>query len=456
MATPHVSLTQSLAVFPKTLNPSKLLELSNLDRQCPLHMYLIFFYNPSSIYTNSSLDSVFTKLKIGLEETLSVWSPAAGRLEPNPADGKLNLRCDNRGAILAQAVTDVKISELGDLSNYNEFFEELVHKPALDGDFCEFPLVVAQVTRFGCGGYSIGTGISHSLFDGPAAYEFLSAWATKSAIFKDDKEQYGVELQKPVHERGRLLMGSVPNRCSGKRSAAGSGAGAVAIDHLYKLIMQSAMGNEEMEKKEYGCRTLRVSRGMIETLKKKAFGENGGFPCSSFDVIAAHLWKARTKALSVSKEKMVCLQFAVDARNKLKPPLPKGFSGNSFVLASVALPAKQLEEESYKTIIEMIRDAKSQVDDDYVNAYQLGLDGPQATLPPLKELTVISDWTRMPFHKIEFLHGEAAYASPLKPPILDVAYFLQNPTDSQAIDVRVTLLSQTLDAFSTYFLTSMQ
>ncbi|KAG7024428.1 Brassinosteroid-related acyltransferase 1, partial [Cucurbita argyrosperma subsp. argyrosperma] len=413
MATPHVSLTKSLTVFPKTLNPSKLLELSNLDRQCPLHMYLIFFYNPSSIYTNSSLDSVFTKLKIGLEETLSVWSPAAGRLEPNPADGKLNLRCDNRGAILARAVTDVKISELGDLSNYNEFFEELVHKPVLDGDFCEFPLVVAQ---------------------------FLSAWATKSAIFKDDKEQYGVELQKPVHERGRLLMGSVPNRCSGKRSAAGSGAGAVAIDHLYKLIMQSAMGNEEMEKKEYGCRTLRVSRGMIETLKKKGFGENV---------------QARTKALSVSKEKMVCLQFAVDARNKLKPPLPKGFSGNSFVLASVALPAKQLEEESYKTIIEMIRDAKSQVDDDYVNAYQLGLDGPQASLPPLKELTVISDWTRMPFHKIEFLHGEAAYASPLKPPILDVAYFLQNPADSQAIDVRVTLLSQTLDAFSTYFLTSM-
>ena len=145
MATPHVSLTTSLTVFPKTLNPSKLLELSNLDRQCPLHMYLIFFYNPSSIYTNSSLDSVFTKLKIGLEETLSVWSPAAGRLEPNPADGKLNLRCDNRGAILARAVTDVKISELGDLSNYNEFFEELVHKPVLDGDFCEFPLVVAQV-----------------------------------------------------------------------------------------------------------------------------------------------------------------------------------------------------------------------------------------------------------------------------------------------------------------------
>ncbi|XP_008452869.2 brassinosteroid-related acyltransferase 1 [Cucumis melo] len=446
MANPQVSLTKSLIVIPKTSNPPKFLELSNLDRQCPLHMYLIFFYNPSSICTNSSLDLVFNKLKIGLEETLSIWSPAAGRLDRNPNDGKLNLRCDNRGAILVQAITNVKISELGDLSNYNDFFEKLVQKPVLNGNFSEFPLVVAQVTRFGCGGYAIGTGISHSLFDGPAAYDFLSAWATNSAIFKDDN--YKMQTISPVHERGRLLTGTVANRCSG----------TVAIDHLYKLIMQSAMGNEEVGRKEYVCRTFRVSKEMIERLKMNALGEiNGGaFACSSFDLIAAHLWKARTKALSVSKEKMVCLQFAVDARNKLMPPLPKGFSGNAFVLASVALTAKQLDEESYKTIIEMIQKAKSRVDNDYINAYQQGLEGPQASLPPLKELTVVSDWTRMPFHKIQFLHGEAAYASPLKPPILEVAYFLQNPTDGQAIDVHVPLLEHTFDAFSSYFLTRMQ
>lgn len=150
MATSHeshsqVSLTKTLTVFPKTLNPPKLLELSNLDRQCPLHMYLIFFYNPSSVPSNSSFDSLFTKLKIGLEETLSIWPPAAGQLELSPADGKLNLRCDNRGAILVQAITNVKVSELGDLSNYNEFFEKLVYKPVLNGNFSEFPLVVAQV-----------------------------------------------------------------------------------------------------------------------------------------------------------------------------------------------------------------------------------------------------------------------------------------------------------------------
>ncbi|XP_022135512.1 brassinosteroid-related acyltransferase 1 [Momordica charantia] len=459
MATLHethsqVSVTKIISVFPKTLNPPKLLELSNLDRQCPLHMYLVFFYNPSPAYSSSSLDLVFTKLKAGLEETLAVWPQAAGRLEPSPTDGKLNLRCNNRGVILVQAMTNVEISGLGDLSKYNEFSEKLVYKPVLNGNFSEFPLVVAQLTRFGCGGYTVGTGISHSLFDGPAAHDFLTAWAAKSAIFKQRME-HQVELQRPVHQRGSLLdMAKFGNPRS-------SASAAVAIEHLYGLIMQAGRENNgEMgknKKDEYFCTTFRVSREMIQRLKNNAnLGANAAFHCSSFDVIAAHLWKARTKALSVNKEKMVCLQFAVDARNRLLPPLPKGFSGNAFVLASVTLTAKQLEEKSHRTIVEMIQNAKSRVNNDYVHAYKLGLEGPQASLPPLKELTVVSDWTRMPFHKIDFLHGQAAYASPLKPPILEVAYFLQNPADSQSIDVRVTLLSHTLDTFSSYFMTSMQ
>jgi len=37
------------------------------------------------------------------------------------------------------------LSELGDLTQYNEFYENLVYKPSLDGDFSVMPLVVAQV-----------------------------------------------------------------------------------------------------------------------------------------------------------------------------------------------------------------------------------------------------------------------------------------------------------------------
>lgn len=140
-----VSVTKRVCVYPKTLRPQHLLSLSNLDRQCPILMYLVFFYSPSLALKNLSISTVFSSLKSSLEETLSAWYPAAGRLSSNPSDGKLDLWCNNAGAILVEAVTEVRISELGDLSQYKEFHEKLVFKPAFHGNFSDMPLLVAQV-----------------------------------------------------------------------------------------------------------------------------------------------------------------------------------------------------------------------------------------------------------------------------------------------------------------------
>ncbi|XWS70485.1 hypothetical protein CRYUN_Cryun03dG0052100 [Craigia yunnanensis] len=462
---PTVRVTKTVSVLPKSLHPQQILHLSNLDKQCPMLMYVVFFYKSSCAYQNLSLDLIFSSLKSGLEETLSNWYPAAGRLSLNSNDGKLNLWCNNNGAVLVEAVTNAKIIELGDLSQYNEFFEYLAYKPVFQGNFSEMPLIVAQVTKFGCGGYSISIGVSHSLFDGPATYDFLHAWASNSAILK---EKRGTELYKPVHERGALLVG---NQGLTKLPESGSSVTrAAAIDHLYQLIKQAIAGQNFGPDTKFGARSLpdvgdsnlvlktfHLSGAMIESIKSKVYGERrGSFSCSSFELLAAHLWKARTKALGVRKGAMVCLQFAVDIRNKMLPPLPKGFSGNAYVLASVALTAEELEGGSHEATVEKIREAKNSISNDYVIAYNQALDGPQGTLPPMNELTLVSDWTRMPFHRIDFLHGEAAYVSPLLSPIPQVAYFMQNPNDLRGIDVRIGLLPQTLNAFSHYFLTNLQ
>lgn len=76
---------------------------------------------------------------------MSVWYPAAGRLALNPTNQKLDLVCNNAGAVLVEAVTQVKISDLGDLSKYKKFYENLVYRPVFSGDFSKMPLVVAQV-----------------------------------------------------------------------------------------------------------------------------------------------------------------------------------------------------------------------------------------------------------------------------------------------------------------------
>ncbi|KAJ6862188.1 hypothetical protein NC652_039127 [Populus alba x Populus x berolinensis] len=91
-----------------------------------------------------------------------------------------------------------------------------------------------------------------------------------------------------------------------------------------------------------------------------------------------------------------------------------GFSGNAYLLISVALTAGELEEGSREAKIEKIKQAKNSVNSDYVNAHMEALDGHKA------------------------------------------AYLMQNPNDPAGIDVWIGLLPPSLDAFSRYFLMNVQ
>lgn len=138
----------------------------------------------------------------------------------------------------------------------------------------------------------------------------------------------------------------------------------------------------------------------------------------------------------------------------MSPPLPKGFSGNCYVLVSIMMKAEELEKSSYESVVCKIREAKKSVTTDYVISYISALESSQVntSLPPIRELTFVSDWTRMPFHKVGFLKEHADYVSPLVPPIPQVACFMQNPNDSKGIDVRIGLFTDIVDAFSNNFM----
>lgn len=152
-----------------------------------------------------------------------------------------------------------------------------------------------QVTRFGCGGYSIGIGISHSLFDGSAAFNFLQAWSVNSTVSKETRRGGGLEVQvhTPLLCRGSLLhlvsnaQGPPPSR----------NKIPTAIDHLYELIMKSAEGNTNCASTPtFLHKTFHLNGETIASWKRRFFTERRGsssssFLCSDFEVVAAHLWK---------------------------------------------------------------------------------------------------------------------------------------------------------------------
>ncbi|KAJ0965891.1 hypothetical protein J5N97_027029 [Dioscorea zingiberensis] len=459
-----VYITKTITVYPKSPpKHAKLLHLSNLDRKCPILMYLVFFYRSPSPHKELSQSSLFSSLKLALEEVLSSWYPAAGRLFLNPSTQKLDLLCCDSGALLLEASTRVKISELGDLSQYNTFMENLVYKPPLSTNISEMPLLVSQVTRFGCGGYAVGVGTSHSLFDGQASYNFLRAWACKVNGIRVDGD-HDEEIVEPVHERGRLLVG--------KRGDHQKVMRIMAFEHLHELIMQSGssmkclgisegiMGRNTREEK-FVFRTFCLSYSMVERLKSNVTrcastgGANSSCSCSSFEVVAAHLWKAKTKALGLTTtDRRICLQFTVDARTRMTPPLPKAFTGNAYVLSSIASTGAKLEGENLASIIEKIKEAKQAMTENYVRTYLEALEAPQeSALPPFPELTIVSDWTRTPYHCFDIGLGNAMYASPMLPPVMQVAYFMQSPEEEGGVHVRIGLPHKYVQPFSHYFLT---
>ncbi|KAF9662075.1 hypothetical protein SADUNF_Sadunf18G0015700 [Salix dunnii] len=111
-----------------------------------------------------------------------------------------------------------------------------------------------------------------------------------------------------------------------------------------------------------------------------------------------------------------------------------------FAICYGALTAGELEEGRHAAIIEKIKQAKNSVNSEYVNSYMEALDGPQGTLPLLKELTIVSDWTGMPFHEVGFLQGNAANASPMVTPTPQI--ILSGSLGSSSLYMHVTTTSK--------------
>ena len=155
------------------------------------------------------------------------------------------------------------------------------------------------MTEFGCGGYAVGVGTNHALFDGTANFNFISAWASNTAAHREGRQP---ELVEPVHERGRLLIDhgqTHKNSTSRTKLAQIMPTGVLAFDHLYQLIKQ-ALSLQELERKlgvykisnggeeeEFVLRTFTIIKEMVEELKSKVTSSS----CTSFEVVAAHLWK---------------------------------------------------------------------------------------------------------------------------------------------------------------------
>ncbi|KAI6669974.1 hypothetical protein NL676_004859 [Syzygium grande] len=159
-----------VAVLPEQETPGGSLFLSNLDQAD--------FFIPSVYSFDRSEANTVDVIKQALSKVLVHYYPLAGRLTRN-SEGKLAVDCQKKlGVPFVEASANCDIVNLGDkrLLDSN-VLQKLVYRDFPEDMREVAPLLTAQVTKFRCGGFTLGIAINHCMVDASSGMNFMNSWA---------------------------------------------------------------------------------------------------------------------------------------------------------------------------------------------------------------------------------------------------------------------------------------
>ncbi|XP_019186388.1 PREDICTED: spermidine hydroxycinnamoyl transferase-like [Ipomoea nil] len=406
-----VKVKRSYVVKPSEPTWSGLLSLSELDQiGTMMYVKILYFYTtPSTL----SPDAIIHSLRLSLSQVLVHFYPFAGRLSwTTAASGggtALALNCNGNGAVLVEAESDAVLADLGDFSPGPEF-NHLVPSVDYSGvdPIPDIPLFAGQLTKFRCGGISLGFAISHVVADGQGISHFLFEWANLAS---------GKPLSSaPFHDR-RLLR-------AGESSSSSSPQGGRRIFHHSPPLIIGQSSNESERMKETKVSTLRLSKPQIHALKA---ADNNGRSCNAklrgytrYEVITAHIWRCACKARSHKPQQPTNLSFCVDIRRRMEPPLPDSYFGNAIIDVVIHGVSGEIISRPLQDVASKIRDAIDGVTSEYVNC-AIDFYRNEGDVIKRQELGTffvgnpnlsVINWVGLPNHGLDLGWGKEIHMSP--------------------------------------------
>lgn len=283
------------------------------------------------------------------------------------------------------------------------------------------------MTKFKCGGFSLGLSMNHCMFDGIGAMEFVNSWGQTAR---------GLPLTvTPFLDRSILKARNPPT-----------------IEHLHQEFSEIIDGNSgsntcsEHHEDKMLYRSFCFDTEKLEKLKTKAREDGALDKCSTFEALSAFVWKSRSTALKMLPEQQIKLLFAVDGRPKFNPPLPKGYFGNGIVLTNSICEAGDLIDRPLSHAVGLVQDAIKMVTDSYMRS---AIDYFEATRarPSLASTLLITTWSRLSFYTTDFGWGEPILSGPVALPEKEVILFLSHGTEKKNINVLLGLPASAMNVF---------
>ncbi|KAG1370164.1 Omega-hydroxypalmitate O-feruloyl transferase, partial [Cocos nucifera] len=295
---------------PKLVPPAEETEkglyyLSNLDQNIAVIVQTIYCFKSEDKGNEGAAEVI----KEALAKVLVHYYPLAGRLTISP-EGKLIVNCTGEGAVFVEAEADCEMEDIGDISMADPLMlGKLVHNISGAKNILEIPPLVAQVTKFKCGGFILGLAMNHCMFDGLGAMEFVNSWAETAR---------GLPLSVPPFIDRNVLKARNPP--------------VISFPHHEFAEIEDISDTSTLYQEEMLYQNFCFDTDKLEHLKRKAM-EDG--------------------ALS-----------RLDGRSRFNPPLPEGYFGNGIVLTNSLCNAGELTENPLSFAVGLVQKAVQMVTDE--------------------------------------------------------------------------------------------
>ncbi|KAJ4724407.1 Benzyl alcohol O-benzoyltransferase [Melia azedarach] len=391
-------------IIPARSTPREMKNLSDIDDQESLrfHVPALYFYENNPEPSMKGKDPVKV-IKEAVSRALVFYYPLAGRLREGP-DRKLTVDCNAEGVLFIEAEANFKLEQLGNaIQPPCPYLDELLYNvPGSDGILgCPLLLIqvriyLSKVTRLTCGGFIVGLRFNHTIWDGFGLMQFLKT------IEEMARGEHSPSVF-PVWQRELLNARSPPQ--------------ITCIHHEYEVtnnnqvpeVFTTTNPNNMIHKSFYfGPKDIKSLRQQLPLYLRN---------CSTFELLAAFIWRCRTIALKLDPEETVRFSCPVNVRGKsYNMYLPTGYYGNAMAFPAVCSKAEVLCRNPLEYAVKLVKKAKAKVNEEYIRSVAdlMVIKGRLAKFPT-KANFIISDLTKVGLREVDLgwgkpVHGGVASA----------------------------------------------
>lgn len=376
--------TSTLVVQPEALGGAHaFIPLSSSDLVVPrVHVEVLYAFQapapPASL------------LESGLRKVLCEYREWAGRLSKDE-NGRPAIELNDAGAAMIQAEADGPLEDMWPFNPSHLLLELIPMNRGVP------ELLLIQLTRFTCGGLTLGVARHHQVADGEAATNFMNAWAISVQ---------GLPITyPPLHDRTALMARDPP---------------LPSFDHIEYKKPSSKTTQSPTEYPELAIRKLHFSMALLKMIKAEAAKDGPeGVTYTTFESLLGHLWKCITRARGFqNEEEETRALVAVNARKRLNPPIPKEYFGNVMCHACPHSTIKDLLVQPLSFAAGLVHEAIKKVNNDYVrsaldfielqqrNPVQIARTNRTVLTPNLS----VTSWVNLPLYKLDFGFGTPIFA----------------------------------------------